>query len=479
MLPEQPQINSIPSGSYLPPTGHSSGVSLGHSTGHSLGHSSSTILTGHSSSGQVSSSLSFGHDNHFAGPQTSYGPPPSGTVLTPPNGIYGVPPGAKYAGLAIQHGSISGNLKPWPVSGSPPKRPIPFKEPLPQGLIESIGEKVKHIDGLSNGYESSQHLSHSNHHVIGSSNQGNFGNSHGLTSGGVFGQSHGFSSSGSFSQSHGFSSQFGSGSSVDIQQSHDLSGGLYTLPLEQAPKPFFQPGEISQHLQLPLEHTAYHAGQQNDCNHGLPQDSYGPPPSGRQLGASSEISANVVTSYIPPPSGIVGDTHIASASSNSETISELLPEPSSLTDSKSSGSHISSSVSETKSSSSSSSSATADNDKSATEITKSNEKEIAQQTQTSPYVIPVQGKLGSYQLQFQSANALGDPSGHGVDGATHEQLLSEGLLQQILNAIESPHERSNTIVPQTTYDHHIDHQDAADFLNSPTGQETLAEPKVH
>lgn len=48
--------------------------------------------------------------------------------------------------LGIRYGSMSGNLKPWPVQGSPPKQPLSFREPVPQGLIESIGQTVQHWD---------------------------------------------------------------------------------------------------------------------------------------------------------------------------------------------------------------------------------------------------------------------------------------------------------------------------------------------
>lgn len=338
-------------------------------------------------------------------PQSSYGPPPSGQFLTPPSGQYGVPPGGKYQALAIQHGTVSGNLKPWPVNGSPPKQPISFQQPLPQGLIQSIGESVQQIDNLSGGYHAS---------------------------GG------------------------GSGSGYDFQQSHDLSGGLYSLPLAHAPQQFYQGSSISQNLQLPLEQTAYHSNHGSDCNHGIPQDSYGPPPSGgNPLGSGSEHSPNVISSYIPPPSGIIEDSNTA-GSSNEHEVHEKLPDASE----RKSKAEIKAEISES-------------NEKSNKDDQPASETQHSQ----SNFVIPVQGQHGSYQLQFQSANPLGG-DGEIVDAQTHSQLLSEGLLQQILNAIEQPGQ-SNPIVPQASYDTHHNHHEVVDFIHSPTGQQTLTEPNKH
>lgn len=51
---------------------------------------------------------------------------------------------------------MSGNLKPWPISGSPPKQPLSFREPVPQGLIESIGHHVQHLDTFGGKFHQQQ-----------------------------------------------------------------------------------------------------------------------------------------------------------------------------------------------------------------------------------------------------------------------------------------------------------------------------------
>ncbi|XP_067641990.1 uncharacterized protein [Eurosta solidaginis] len=111
----------------------------------------------------------------------SYGPPPSGNYLPPPpHGNYGPPqhaaPGDNYgpppppvqqsANVIIQeqhssaasssssssqaglhYGTQSGNVLNIPTHGaSQPSRPVTYRPPVPQGLLESIGAVVQHQD---------------------------------------------------------------------------------------------------------------------------------------------------------------------------------------------------------------------------------------------------------------------------------------------------------------------------------------------
>ncbi|KAK5639584.1 hypothetical protein RI129_012076 [Pyrocoelia pectoralis] len=55
--------------------------------------------------------------------------------------------------------------------------------------------------------------------------------------------------------------------------------------------------------------------------------------------------------------------------------------------------------------------------------------------------IPLKGALGSYTLQIQSADG-------GESRIPHNQVLNDGLLQSILNAIEQPQENAATILTQ-------------------------------
>ncbi|XP_022900815.2 uncharacterized protein [Onthophagus taurus] len=74
--------------------------------------------------------------------------------------------------------------------------------------------------------------------------------------------------------------------------------------------------------------------------------------------------------------------------------------------------------------------------------------------------IPLQGALGSYTLQIQSADALGgaDSSSPGIP---HEQVLNDGLLQSILAAIEQQ--------PQHVSQQHISQQQSQEFASQEFG----------
>lgn len=99
-------------------------------------------------------------DSYSAPPADSFAPnyprrPPVG--LTPPNSF----PYHQSHGLGNQLGSISSGLKyPLPVHLNPPRQPIRFRAPVPQGLIESIGQNVIHQDtfGVKLNHQQSVYL---------------------------------------------------------------------------------------------------------------------------------------------------------------------------------------------------------------------------------------------------------------------------------------------------------------------------------
>lgn len=101
--------------------------------------------------------------------------------------------------------------------------------------------------------------------------------------------------------------------------------------------------------------------------------------------------------------------------------------------------------------------------------------DIVSAQQSHSLTIPVQGALGTYQLQFQSAG--GGDSNSLDDAPNHQQILSEGLLQSILSAIEQPGSSSIT-VPQSSFDELQTHQDVDSFIQSQAGQQVLAEPAI-
>lgn len=336
-----------------------------------------------------------------------------------------------------------------------------FRPPVPQGLIESIGHSVEHLDQF--GVKPNQH---SGVYLPPGSNDIPIPN--GLNSLPI--------------ENAPLSFQF-------HQQGHSQ---LNSLPLETAPQSFqFHQQNNQQHFQhhqhqeqsnnipyaLPLVQEPRFNGV-HDCGHGpiSIQDSYGPPPSGNiqhnhnQQQVSTDVLAKVLSfensvsssnsdqtiqsSYGPPPSGNPQDS-LAFGSEQKASSIEIKSEE------KSQQQQQESSISEQQLPGLEGGLEGLD---------------IVSTQQSQSLTIPVQGQFGSYQLQFQSANGLGGGEGSGIDSATHEQLLSEGLLNQILSAIEQPGS-SNIIIPQTG-DPITNHQEAASFLKSPQGQETLAEPKI-
>ncbi|XP_058977433.1 trithorax group protein osa [Musca domestica] len=81
-----------------------------------------------------------------SGPGGNYGPPPP-----PPQGEFGSSAAFVHhhaeAGLGIQYGKQSGNVGNFPPPhGAPPSKPVAFRPPVPQGLIETIGNTVQHLD---------------------------------------------------------------------------------------------------------------------------------------------------------------------------------------------------------------------------------------------------------------------------------------------------------------------------------------------
>lgn len=84
--------------------------------------------------------------------------------LVPPSGIYGVPPGSQYgappkpppAHLPIPYGSVSGGGHSIHTGGNSPRQPIKFRDPVPNGLLQHVGQtthgKDHHgIDHLTQG----------------------------------------------------------------------------------------------------------------------------------------------------------------------------------------------------------------------------------------------------------------------------------------------------------------------------------------
>lgn len=101
----------------------------------------------------------------------------------------------------------------------------------------------------------------------------------------------------------------------------------------------------------------------------------------------------------------------------------------------------------------------------------------AQKSLSVPLEIPIQGQHGTYQLQFQAADPLASQN-NDIESPDHQKLLSEGLLQSILSAIEQPkssNDAPEVPLPKQSLD---EHPEVNEFVNSAVGQETLSEVKA-
>lgn len=185
-------------------------------------------------------------------------------------------------------------------------------------------------------------------------------------------------------------------------------------------------------------------------------DSYGPPASGSASNINIDALINTheehapSSSYGPPPSGNPADSfaHGSQKSFSSTQIDSLNNTSSNDTDSK---------VDELPGLSSAG-------------------LDIISAQKSLPLEIPVQGQLGSYSLQFQAADPLASQN-NDLESPDHQKLLSEGLLQSILSAIEQP--KSNNDIPEIVpATQSLDqHPEVNEFVHSEVGQETLSEVK--
>lgn len=230
------------------------------------------------------------------------------------------------------------------------------------------------------------------------------------------------------------------------------------------------------HTPLEISQSGFEIAQNTAQSNNL-LTSYGPPASG-SIGISSSIGVSEVhepsSSYGPPPSGNPADSLAYSSQKSTSTVQ---------IDSAGATSNVHESHSQSDSESQMQSESNAKQESHKDVVSKRKELpglagsglDIISAQQSHTVEIPIQGQLGSYSLQFQSANPLASQNNQ-LDSPDHQKLLSEGLLQSILSAIEQP-KRQN--VRQSDEEENLEkHRDVEDFVNSQAGQETLGEPKT-
>lgn len=205
--------------------------------------------------------------------------------------------------------------------------------------------------------------------------------------------------------------------------------------------------------------------------------SYGPPASGSVQSIDSFINTHEVhepsSSYGPPPSGNPFPSGDSFAHSSQKSLSTIQIEDNSNSSSSSSSSPSTPSPSDENVGASDA------NIQDLPGLENANLDIISAQKSQS-IEIPIEGEHGTYSLQFQAADPLASQNNE-FNAPNHQKLLSDdGLLQSILAAIEHPkkndgYDESLSVAASESIQNH---PDVKEFVNSPAGQETLAEVKA-
>lgn len=458
------------------------------------------------------------------------------TGLIPPSGVYGVPPGGSYnGGLALPKVAHKTHFKQ-------PTRPVLFRPPVPQGLIESIGHSVQQQDAFGSSYKNhaqtqvylpppaseippppqglanlpldqgSAQLFHPsidsvqalpyqqprqqfNSHgaSLGSSNCGTgpqFGTAISQSTGDqLFQVSSGYEAAKSNSQ---YESAQSTGFDYNQHTGNDFASNIITGYEQQQPT-----GLALNVIQVHDEHS--------------PTSSYGPPPSGipndstafdSQVSTSISASGDERHAHAEALTGSNSNIQIVTAiSGDSQGLQTAASEHQTSNTHAIYAQHVTSYENEQQQI----------RDAGFTqeqlhqqhqqqrnqELFQLNQQrlesvngglpgldgtglDIVSAQKSQSITIPVTGNHGTYQLQFQSANGIPSGDSNDLDSPNHQQILSDGLLQQILSAIEQPNSKSDIVPQVSSYDDDLDAQiDVDQFIKSDIGKETLlSEPKV-
>lgn len=366
----------------------------------------------------------------------------SGIGLIPPSGIYGVPPGGQYgAPLFSSTKNVGGHSNSFEYSSSlnaldinPPKSPVVFREPVPSGLIASIGESVAQKDAF--GIEHSQTDFHGQAYipppVPDITKQRDVGNVNPLSNLYSLPSSAAPISFQSVVQGTGLGGDFGSNFNFGGNHGSDITLTSYTAPLGAIDSSYgipLQPQALTSNFDQSFDLSSVNFGSSlqstytvpainvqstvrlpHDCSQHkeVPHISYGVPSGSASSYAASISSLNTniggQSNYQLSNVNLGPSQHHTDVPSNSVEIQG-----------KSLGQEYFGKNSE---------------------LQKSHEINLPNGVQN----IPIQGVLGSYTLQIQSADGLSGQNGS-PENVPHEQVLSDGLLQSILAAIEQPQQQ--------------------------------------
>lgn len=350
--------------------------------------------------------------------------------LIPPSGLYGIPPDSQY-GTPLFSSSVGLDTYKLPS----PKHPVVHREPVPTGLIDSIVNKNQHyahhftttylpppvrdipapskqygVPGSSNLFRSSNHQATSFQNVQhSSSNPFNLNLNEGL--------------SGISSYDIPLNTADGTYNSLYGKNNGQFGSDVVSLDLSH-------PGVT---IDLTSDHSAQSLSSlsgSNDCNkkQQLPSLSYGVPSANSYTAALETLTTNIGGSY--------------------QNTAQALPVPQAQTGYQTSEQHNTYgdlSTSHTQKVHSEVNTNLIENGHDGKEYGKSvaqsfgPSSELIQSQSIDLNNIPLQGALGSYSLQIQSADGKSN-------GVPHGQVLNDGLLQSILAAIEQPQKGGTPII---------------------------------
>lgn len=500
-------------------------VSVLQSLGFDLG--SNIDSSSHSHSNSISTSYgvpldSFSSDGPYPGPRQLSGSHSfsSDIGLKPPSGIYGVPPGGKYGipppppphniyrpshgHLALSYGVPSGSVGSGSIhSGSSgPKRPINFREPVPQGLIQNIGNTVIQKDALGiddSGFHSqntylpppvqalpekqhgtfSNEISHNSFSIQASIEPSNLYSLPSVTNPINF---HGHESQ--QSSSTGYSSSLDSynapiASLSDSYGAPSIESSI-TTTLDGKTVSKTESSEINNAdaaslaaailKNCPYHKALYEAAKNVEQNNpsALASSLIASLNTESSDSSNSASSTSVSFKQLPPGAHLINfkDEH-ANHNTQSSQQNSISSEESKQDNQKGKSLNAEHNFHQSTNSGENTFQQFQSLALSTDQIDHS---QINHQQNfealNAIHNIPIQGSLGSYTLQIQSANGLGPGSGPS-DIVPHEQVLSEGLLQSILQAIEQPHQTQ--IIPQESPVLQIPQNDYFDLSQAQSG----------
>ncbi|KAK9751808.1 hypothetical protein QE152_g4659 [Popillia japonica] len=343
---------------------------------------------------------------------------PTGVGLIPPSGVYGATPNSQYGTPlfqpANQHFHGAGQKY------HQPRKPVVFREPVPVGLIQSIGNIVNQkdasgiIDTIHSNSVGPTYLPPPVPEVTKPVKEA-------VTPSGLYSLPHVERPISFQNVVHGSPT---AGLSHQLSNSLNLNaaGGDYNF------------GSIDGAYALPLQTTG--VGFNTNQNHNQ-QNYY--VDSSRQVNFNQDYNSYSLQNLEPYhdcntpqlgynlPSGIGGgyqgqNSYIVGAGTDLQT------------------SHSQSTASLSSTSSNSVSEVTKDSYAKSLGETFANGGDVVKSQSLDLNNIPIQGALGTYTLQIQSADGLGGGSSSSAN-IPHEQVLNDGLLQSILAAIEQPQQK--------------------------------------